>query len=114
MLALKAILAQADSVETVIFDEVDAGIGGGVAERVGKKLAALAQHHQILCITHLPQIAKYGRHHFRIVKSVVKGRTLTTIAPLGPEARIEEIARMLGGETITPATLNHAREMLAS
>ena len=114
VLALKAILAQADSVETVIFDEVDAGIGGGVAERVGKKLAALAQHHQILCITHLPQIAKYGRHHFRIVKSVVKGRTLTTIAPLGPEARIEEIARMLGGETITPATLNHAREMLAS
>lgn len=114
VLALKAILAQRDSVETVIFDEVDAGIGGGVAERVGKKLAALAQHHQILCITHLPQIAKYGRHHFRIVKKVVKGRTLTTIAPLGPEARIEEIARMLGGETITPATLNHAREMLAS
>jgi DNA repair protein RecN (Recombination protein N) len=114
VLALKAILAQRDSVETVIFDEVDAGIGGGVAELVGKKLAALARHHQILCITHLPQIAKYGRYHFRIVKSVVKGRTLTTMAPLGPEARIEEIARMLGGETITPATLNHAREMLAS
>ncbi len=112
VLALKAILAQNDSVETVVFDEVDAGIGGGVAEVVGKKLAALARHHQILCITHLPQIAKYGDHHFRIVKAVSKGRTHTTIAPLSADKRIEEIARMLGGEEITATTLDHARELL--
>ncbi|MGD9364285.1 MAG: DNA repair protein RecN [Desulfobacteraceae bacterium] len=113
VLALKAILAHNDSLETVVFDEVDAGIGGGVAEMVGKKLAALARYHQILCITHLPQIAKYGRHHFRIEKRVSKGRTHTTIARLSAEARVEEVARMLGGERITPATMDHAKEMLA-
>lgn len=113
VLALKAILAQNESLETVVFDEVDAGIGGGVAEMVGRKLAALARYHQILCITHLPQIAKYGQHHFRIEKRVSKGRTHTTIARLSAKARVEEVARMLGGERITPATMNHAREMLA-
>lgn len=112
VLALKAILAQTDSVETVVFDEVDAGIGGGVAEMVGKKLKALARHHQILCITHLPQIAKYGHYHFRISKNVSKGRTHTTIIPLDTEARVEEIARMLGGEKITATTREHAREMV--
>ncbi len=112
VLALKAILAQSDSVETVVFDEVDAGIGGGVAEVVGKKLAALSRHHQILCITHLPQIAKFGAHHFRIVKAVSHGRTHTTITPLNADERVEEIARMLGGEKITTTTLNHAKELL--
>lgn len=114
VLALKAILAHNDALETVVFDEVDAGIGGGVADVVGKKLAGLANHHQILCITHLPQIAKYGEHHFRIAKSIARGRTRTTIMPLTPEARIEEMARMLGGEDITATTLAHAREMLSS
>jgi DNA repair protein RecN (Recombination protein N) len=113
VLALKAILAQNDAVETVVFDEVDAGIGGEVAELVGKKLAELAGRHQILCITHLPQIAKYGDHHFRIAKIVAKGRTHTTLVPLGVEERVEELARMLGGETITAKTRAHAREMLA-
>jgi len=113
-LALKAILAHSDALETVVFDEVDAGIGGGVADVVGKKLAHLARHHQILCITHLPQIARYGDHHFRIVKSVSRGRTRTTIMPLAPEARVEELARMLGGEKITATTLAHAREMLST
>jgi DNA repair protein RecN (Recombination protein N) len=113
VLALKAILARNDSVETVVFDEVDAGIGGEVAELVGKKLANLAGRHQILCITHLPQIAKYGNHHFRIAKAVTKGRTHTTILPLAPEERVEELARMLGGKTITAKTRAHAREMLA-
>ncbi len=113
VLALKAILAQNDSLETVVFDEVDAGIGGGAAELVGKKLADLSRYHQILCITHLPQIAKYGRHHFRIEKGVDRGRTRTTIARLSPDDRIEEVARMLGGEAITGTTLEHAREMLA-
>jgi DNA repair protein RecN (Recombination protein N) len=112
VLALKAILAHGEDLDTVVFDEVDAGIGGGVADGVGRKLAALAQHHQVLCITHLPQIARYGDHHFQIVKSVVKGRTRTTITPLDAEARVAEMARMLGGETPTATTVAHAREML--
>jgi DNA repair protein RecN (Recombination protein N) len=107
VLALKAILAQSDAVATIIFDEVDAGIGGGVAEMVGQKLAALARHHQVLCITHLPQIARFADHHYRISKHVAGGRTHTRIAPLTAEERVQEIARMLGG-----ATMAHAREML--
>ena len=112
ILALKALLAKTDSVETVVFDEVDAGIGGGVAEVVGKKLADLAKHHQVICITHLPQIAKFGDQHFRISKQVSAGRTRTTINLLNTEDRYQEIARMLGGEKITQTTLAHAREML--
>ncbi len=112
ILALKAILAETDSVETVIFDEVDAGIGGGTAEVVGRKLAELARHHQVICITHLPQIAKFGEHHFSISKHVIDGRTQTTLHPLSEADRLREIARMLGGEDITPTTLKHARELL--
>ena len=112
VLALKALLAKTDSVETVVFDEVDAGIGGGVAEVVGKKLADLANHHQVICITHLPQIAKFGDRHYRISKHVSQGRTRTSIRLLNDEDRYKEIARMLGGEKITQATLEHAREML--
>ena len=112
VLALKAILAETESVETVVFDEVDAGIGGGVAEAVGRKLSFLARHHQVICITHLPQIAKFGDHHFKISKHVEQGRTITNIDPLGDEERIKEIARMLGGVEITRATIDHAREML--
>jgi DNA repair protein RecN (Recombination protein N) len=114
VLALKAILAGSDALETLVFDEVDAGIGGSVAEVVGKKLALLARRHQILCITHLPQIAKFGTHHFRILKAVSRGRTRTSITPLTPEERVSEIARMLGGERITPITLDHAKEMLST
>jgi len=113
VLALKAILARSDLLETVVFDEVDAGIGGGVAEMVGKKLARLAAYHQILCITHLPQIAKFGEHHFKINKKVADGRTNTRITPLKDKERVDELARMLGGETVTPATLAHARELLS-
>ena len=112
ILALKALLAKTDSVETVVFDEVDAGIGGGVAEVVGKKLADLARHHQVICITHLPQIAKFGDQHFRISKQVSAGRTRTSINLLNAEDRYQEIARMLGGEKITQTTLAHARELL--
>ena len=114
ILALKAILAKTDAVETVVFDEVDAGIGGGTAEVVGRKLSELGNHHQIICITHLPQIARFGRHHFSISKHVAAGRTRTLIRPLEKEDRCREIARMLGGENITQATLDHAREMLES
>ncbi|MBU0544430.1 MAG: DNA repair protein RecN [Proteobacteria bacterium] len=114
VLSLKALLAGSGSVETIVFDEVDAGIGGGVAEVVGRKMASLSRHHQIICITHLPQIARFGDHHFRISKQVSGGRTKTIIAPLAENERIEEIARMLGGEEITRATIAHAREMLDS
>ena len=112
VLALMAILAEIKSVATVIFDEVDAGIGGGVAETVGKKLCALSRHHQIICITHLPQIAKFGDHHFRISKNIKDGRTATLIESLGKDERVNEIARMLGGIKITNATIDHAKEML--
>jgi len=112
VLALKAILAKSESIETIVFDEVDAGIGGGVAEVVGKKLASLGKFHQIVCITHLAQIGKFGHHHYKISKSISKGRTKTEITRLNKKGRIEEIARMLGGEKITRTTLDHANEML--
>jgi len=114
VLALKAILAEKGSVETLVFDEVDAGIGGSVAEAVGKKLSDLACYHQIICITHLPQIAKFGNSHFRIMKNVSNGRTITSICPLNEKDRIKEIARMLGGMEITQTTLDYAYEMLQS
>jgi len=113
ILALKAILATTESVETVIFDEVDAGIGGEVAEVVGQKLQSLARFHQVICITHLPQIARFGKHHFKIAKGVYKGRTRTGITLLDGKARVKELARMLGGVKITKKTLDHAREMIA-
>jgi DNA repair protein RecN (Recombination protein N) len=112
VLALKSILAATESVATIVFDEVDAGIGGAVAEVVGRKLAELARHHQVICITHLPQIAKFGDHHFKISKHVTDGRTRTTISRLSAEERTREIARMLGGEKITRVTLEHAKELL--
>jgi DNA repair protein RecN (Recombination protein N) len=112
VLALKAILARGGAVETVVFDEVDAGIGGATAETVGKKMVDLARHHQVLCITHLSQIAKFGNHHFRIEKEVIKDRTHTRITPLTMEGRVHEIARMLGGDVMTQKTLEHAREIL--
>jgi DNA repair protein RecN (Recombination protein N) len=113
VLALKAILAQADAVETIIFDEVDAGIGGTVADVVGSKLANLSRFHQVICITHLPQIARFGAHQFKIDKQVAGKRTTTTIHKLSQEERIDEIARMMAGERVTPKTLAHASEMMA-
>ncbi|WP_457551329.1 DNA repair protein RecN [Desulfobacula sp.] len=113
VLALKAVLSKTKSLETLIFDEVDAGIGGATSEKVGLKLKQLSQKHQVICITHLAQIAKYAENQFRISKNVINGRTFTTIVPLAePEARIEEIARMIGGAKITNATLTHAKELL--
>ncbi|BBO70510.1 DNA repair protein RecN [Desulfosarcina alkanivorans] len=114
VLALKAILAQSDAVATVIFDEVDAGIGGAVADVVGKKLKALSKKHQLICITHLPQIARFGNCHHYIQKQVKDGRTTTTIRRMDPQERVHEIARMLGGERITPTALEHARALMAN
>ncbi|MCW7753160.1 DNA repair protein RecN [Desulfobotulus sp. H1] len=112
VLALKTILARNEAVSTIIFDEADAGIGGSVAEAVGRKMQSLALTHQVICITHLPQIAKFGHHHFRIAKTVEKGRTRTAIHLLAPEERPRELARMLGGAAISETTLAHARELL--
>jgi DNA repair protein RecN (Recombination protein N) len=112
MLALKSILAREDQIPTLIFDEVDAGIGGKTAKIVGEKLRHIARSHQVFCITHLPQIASYGDQHYRIAKSVQANQTTTHIQPLDFSARIEEIARMSGGQEITDTTRKHAEEML--
>jgi len=113
VLAMKNVLARVASVGTMVFDEVDSGIGGATAEIVGKKIRAVAERHQVLCITHLPQIACYGDRHYLVTKNVGENRTETQVRELGEEARVEEIARMLSGLDITVTTKKHAREMLA-
>lgn len=110
MLALKRVLAQADAIPTLIFDEIDQGIGGRVGSVVGEKLWLLARHHQVLCVTHLPQLAAYGDHHYGVRKEVHGGRTTTQVQPLESETRITELAQMLGGQST--AHLNAARETL--
>ncbi len=111
-LALKSVLTERDGVETTIFDEVDAGIGGAVAEVVGRKLKDLAGRHQVICITHLPQIACFTDRHYRVDKVHKGARTETIVKELSGEERVEEIARMLGGVKISEKTRAHAREMI--
>ena len=112
MLALKT-LASTDALgKTLIFDEVDAGIGGAVADVVGARLRLLGDRFQVLCITHLPQIAAYGSTHYRIQKSVRSGRTSTTVTRVDGIDREEEIARMIGGADISATVLAGAREMI--
>jgi DNA repair protein RecN (Recombination protein N) len=112
MLALKSILHAEDPVPVMVFDEVDAGVGGKVAEKVGVKLAKVSAGKQVFCITHLPQIAGLAEAHFRVQKTVKESRTHSTIVKLSYDERVDEIARMSGGETITPATLKFAKEMI--
>jgi len=112
MLAIKKILTKGGEDQTLVFDEVDAGIGGETAEVVGRKLRDLARYHQVLCVTHLPQIASFGQAHYRVAKKEVEGRTITSVQRLQGEMVVEEIARMLGGKRITAATRAHAQEML--
>jgi DNA repair protein RecN (Recombination protein N) len=112
MLAMKKVLARTGSVGTIVFDEVDSGIGGATAQIVGQKLKEVSRHHQVLCITHLPQIACCGDRHYRVVKRIAGKRTNTTVSVLSEEERLEEIARMLGGVELTEKTRDHAREML--
>jgi DNA repair protein RecN (Recombination protein N) len=112
MLAIRAILAAADETPTLIFDEVDAGIGGSTAETVGRKLVAASRHHQVLCVTHLPQIACFGDHHLVVTKRLLRDRTQTTVQVLGDAERAHEIARMLGGPGRSPTPLQHASEFL--
>ena len=112
VLALKELLASKTAQETLIFDEVDSGIGGRTADKVGRSLKALAHRHQVVCITHLPQIACYGDHHYVVRKTAHQGRTITAMEELSGQDRLEEIARMLGGDKISGKTRAHAREML--
>lgn len=112
MLALKTILARVDRVPTLIFDEVDAGIGGRVATQVADKLRDVARHHQVFVITHLPQLASRAAHHLLVEKVVREGTTLTRVNELKGEERVRELARMLGGDPESGVSIEHAREML--
>jgi DNA repair protein RecN (Recombination protein N) len=111
-LAISVIASKASFTPTLIFDEVDAGIGGAVAETVGKLLRQLGESHQILCVTHLPQVAAQGNSHLKVSKSQAGDKTLSQVSPLARSERVEEVARMLGGATITDTTRRHARELL--
>ena len=112
MLAMKNVLAEQDQVETLIFDEVDTGVSGRAAQKVAEKLRAVAKHKQVLCVTHLPQMAALAHTHLLIAKSERDGRTFTTVTPLDFEGRKRELARIIGGANITETTLKSAEEML--
>jgi len=112
MLAVKTVLARTDEVTTMIFDEIDVGIGGRIAEVVGKKLKELAKNRQVICITHLPQIASLADSHCRVEKKVIDDRTVVEVRTLTDKERVDEIARMLAGEKITDVTVAHAQEMI--
>lgn len=112
MLALKGVSSRQREGQTLVFDEIDAGIGGVAAETVGQRLRELAQFHQVICVTHLPQIASQAHHHLRVRKFVREGRTVTAVEPLHGEERKREIARMFAGTKVTEATLKHVEQML--
>jgi len=114
LLAVKALITGNAGTQTIVFDEVDAGIGGRVADIVGRRIAAISKQTQVLCITHLPQIAAYADHHLLITKNEAGHRTQIGVRHLTKQARIDELARMLGGETVTRATLQHAGELFSA
>jgi DNA repair protein RecN (Recombination protein N) len=112
LLGLKSVASLDATGMTLVFDEVDAGIGGRVADVVGRKLKGIAARHQVLCVTHLPQVASLADHHFAVEKRVERGRTLTDVRALSAAERVEEVARMLGGETVSDAARRHARDLV--
>jgi DNA repair protein RecN (Recombination protein N) len=112
MLALKTVAASGDDGATLIFDEVDAGIGGRVAEVVGRKLRELGTRRQVLSVTHLPVIAAFAQHHVVVAKRVVRGRTVSSASALSDADRVTELARMLGGARVTREAREHAQELL--
>ena len=114
MLAMKNVLAEMDQVATLIFDEVDTGVSGRAAQKVAEKLRSVAVHKQVLCVTHLPQLAALANTHFLIAKREENGRTYTSVTPLEPEGRKHELARIIGGANITETTLKSAEEMLGN
>ena len=111
-LAIQVIAAGSGRIPTLIFDEVDVGIGGGIAEVVGRLLRNLSNERQVLCVTHQPQVASLGHHHLQVRKQADKKKTITAVTPISAQQRVDEIARMLGGLEITEQTLSHAREMI--
>ncbi len=112
MLSMKNVLAEKDAVDTLIFDEVDTGVSGRAAQRIAEKLRSLAKHKQVLCVTHLPQLAALADTHMLIAKSERDGRTFTTVTPLDNQGRVNELARIIGGTNITEITRKSAEEML--
>ena len=112
MLAMKNVLAEKDQVNTLIFDEVDTGVSGRAAQRVAEKLKSVAAHKQVLCVTHLPQLAALATTHYLIAKEERNNRTYTTVTPLDLEGRKQELARIICGANITQTTLKSAEEML--
>ena len=112
MLALKTVLVRVDDVPSLVFDEIDAGVGGQVAHRVAEKLAAVAREHQVFVITHLPQIAARADTHWRVEKEAEGGRAATRVERMEGEGRVEEVARMLGGDPESGLSRDHARELL--
>jgi DNA repair protein RecN (Recombination protein N) len=113
LLALKVCLTRNAPGLTLIFDEIDRGVGGATADAVGRRLQALAMGAQVLVVTHSPQVAARGGHHWRVEKRVAAGATLSTVVPLGDADRVEEIARMLAGDTVTAAARDAAKALLA-
>ena len=114
MLAIRRVIADKGGIGVYLFDEIDAGLGGQTAFTVGKKLKSVAAYNQVICITHVPQVACFADHHLNISKHTVKGRTVTEVHALNLEGRREEIARMLGAEKLTPAAIKNARDLMDS
>ena len=114
MLALKNVLAENDQVTTMVFDEVDTGVSGRAAQKVAEKLFEVARNRQVLCVTHLPQIAAMGDVHFSVEKGEADGRTFTAVVRLDRERRKQELARLTSGDHITPTALEGAEEMLTA
>jgi DNA repair protein RecN (Recombination protein N) len=114
MLALRRVIADKGGIGVYLFDEIDAGLGGQTAFTVGKKLKSVASYNQVICITHVPQVACFADHHLSISKTTQKGRTITEVKELSLEGRREEIARMLGAEKLTAPALKNAKDLLES
>ena len=114
MLAIQTVLSAHDDLDTMIFDEVDTGISGSAAQKVGLKLHEVSKHAQVICITHLAQIACLADYHLLIQKQVTENKTYTQVIPLNQDGQTKEIARMIGGEAITPLLLQNAQEMIDS
>ena len=112
MLAVKSVLADHDRIPVLVFDEIDSNVGGEIGNAIGERMASIAASRQVICITHLPQVAVHGSTHLVVTKEVSEGRTRTAIQDVSGDNRVEEVARMLGGKELTSVTTRHAREMM--